>query len=437
MPKDEMDLNTVADAVVEVKRLFESFQEKAAEREKELMTKGAVDTLLEDSLTKINTAIEDQQKIIDELHTKNNRPQLLIDGKPADIDALDQKSHDWATMATAERGGKKMPETFGYEEMKAYGAAMQTWMREGKDALSADEIKALSVGSDSDGGYHVTPDTSGRMVKKIYETSAMRQHASVQVITTDSLNGTYDLEEGDAGWVSETGARSESDTPKVGVWDIPVHELYAMPKATQKLLDDAGVNIEDWLADKTASKMVRIENAAFVNGDGAGKPRGFLSYPSGTTNPGQIKRFGTGVDGDFAADPNGADKLLNMIYDLKDPYRTVGKFYMNRLTTFGVRLLKDSDGRPLWQPATTAGEPSTLLGQGVVNLEDMPDYTTTDALAVAFGDMAEAYQIVERQGTRVLRDPFTNKPYVLFYTTRRVGGDVVNFEALNLLEFTA
>ena len=193
--------------------------------------------------------------------------------------------------------------------------------------------------------------------------------------------------------------------------------------------------MEAWLAAKVADKFTRTENAAFVNGTGVGQPRGFLTYPAGTTIPGQIQQRATGVSGGFGSDPAGADVLVKVIYDLKTNYRNSGVWFMNRLTTGGVRLLKNSDGGYLWQPSVQAGQPATLLGYPQATFEDMPDFSTADALAIAFGDLSEAYQIVDRLGVRVLRDPYTAKPYVKFYTTKRVGGDVINFEALKLVRF--
>jgi HK97 family phage major capsid protein len=236
--------------------------------------------------------------------------------------------------------------------------------------------------------------------------------------------------------VGETGARSATTTPQFGQWRIPVHELSAMPKATQKLLDDASIDIEAWLANKVADRFARAEATAFVTGDGTNKPRGFLTYASGTTLPGTLERFDTGVNGAFAAAPSGGDVLISALYGLKAQYRANATWFMNRTTLTLLRKLKDSNGAYLWAPGIGVGQPSTVLGYPLASFEDMPD-PATDSLSIAVGDMAAAYQIVERTGIRVLRDPFTAKPHVLFYTTKRVGGDVVNFEALKLIEFTA
>lgn len=435
MAKD-LTLEDVAKTVGEVKQIFHEFKEAAAEREKEVMTKGDVDVILEEKLNKINEELDKKQEQLDLFAARQKKQTIFVDGKETDIADLDKKALAWAA-PLAQRRNKTLTE-YSHEDLQEYKAAFDAYLRtKDEKLLTGDEIKALSVGSDPDGGYVVDPDTSGRMVKKIYETSPMRQYANLQVISTDALEGLLDQDEAASGWVSETGARTETATPQIGIWRIPVHEQYAEPRATQKLLDDASINMEEWLANKVAEKMARTENTAFVDGDGNGKPRGFLTYPDGTADNGQIERIQTGVNGDFAADPAGGDVLIDTIHKLKDAYRGGAAFYMNRLTLGAVRLLKDSNGRMLWQPSLAAGMPSTLLGHEVRGMEDMPDYSTTGALAIAYGNMAECYQIVERMGTRVLRDPYTAKPFVKFYTTRRVGGDVINFESLKLIEFSA
>ena len=275
---------------------------------------------------------------------------------------------------------------------------------------------------------------SGQIVTKVDETSPMRAFASIQVISTDALEGLFDLERAAAVWVGETGARSQTATPNIGRWRIPVHELSAMPAATQKLLDDAAINMESWLADKVALEFSLAENAAFVNGNGVDKPRGFLTYGTGTTLPGTVEQFRTGVNAAFAAAPDGGDVLIDALYGLKAPYRANASWFMNRTTTKMVRKLKDSDGAYLWSPGIAAGQPATLLGYPVAAFEDMPD-PAQGSLSIAVGDMRAAYQIVDRMGIRTLRDPFTAKPFVLFYTTKRTGGDLVNFEALKVVRF--
>lgn len=439
MPKDTID--EVVGSFEKLNTAFETFKEKNDERLKELETKGASDPLLDDQLDKINKTLDQHQKHMDQLAAMKQRESTVeVEGKQFSVEEMDQKAAEWAERHANEYG-KKAPNDFGYEELKTYSNAFTRFLRENKENLEPAELKALSVGSNTDGGFLVTPDMSGRMVKKVYETSPMRQVAAVQGISKDSLEGIYDTDEASSGWVAESEARPETGTPQVERWAIPVHEQYAMPKVTQKLLDDADVDISAWLMDKVADKFTRTENTAFVTGDGVGKPRGFLTYPNVTTagalEIGRIERFTTGVNGDFAASPAGADKLIDLITNTKQPYRNGAVFAMNRVTVGGVRKLKDSDGAYVWRPGIAAGQPSTLLAYNVVEMEDMPDYTTTDALAVAFGNFAQAYQIVDRHGMRILRDPFTAKPHVLFYAIKRTGGAVINFEAIKLLEFTA
>lgn len=320
------------------------------------------------------------------------------------------------------------------QQAKLYNPGFDAWMRNGE--ISAD----MSVGSNPDGGYLVSPDTTGRMVMKSYETSPMRQLANVQSITADALEGALDEGEGDAGWVSERGTRGTTNTPEVGRWRIPVHELYAQPRLTQKLLQDAGIDVAAWMAEKTGSKFSRVENAAFVTGDGSGKPRGFLSRTVSTDDDdsraaGVVRYFPTGAAGAFAGS-NPGDVLIDALYSLKDAYAQNALWVMRRSTEAEVRKLKDGDGNYLWQPDFQQRGATSLLGHGIRRLEDMPAIAA-DAFSIAVGDWREAYQIVDRLGITVLRDPYTQKPWVLFYTTKRVGGDAVNFEAYRIVKFAA
>ncbi len=433
MPKDNLDLEAVVEAVDEVKSGFEQFKEAAKQREGELLTKGDVDPLLEEKLKRINDDLDEKQAVIDKLYAAGRRKSITLDGQSVTEEELDAKAMQWASIAAKRRDQRV--DSFTHEDQMAYKQALNGYLRKGDQLLSPDEAKALSVGSDPDGGYVVDPDTGGRIIKKIFETSPVRQYASVQVISTDALEGLRDLEETTFGWVGETSSRVETGTPQIEKWRIPVHEMFAEPRATQKLVDDAAINMEAWLADKVADKFARAENTAFVNGSGVDQPRGFLTYPAGSENPGQVLEKATGVNGGFAADPDGADALIEMIHALKSQYRANGVFATNRTTLGAVRLLKDSQGRMLWQPSLAAGMPSTLLGYPVASFEDMPDYTTTDAKAIIFADFAEYYQIVDRLGIRTLRDPYTAKPYIKYYSTKRVGGDVANFEAAVTLKF--
>lgn len=434
MPKDEINFDEVKAAIVDVKKGWEAFKDAHSQQIQE-ETKKYVDPLLEEKLSKISEELNRKQEAIDKLYAESRRKTIFLDGKQVDEDELNAKALQWAKI-NAKAQGTQIHE-YTHEDMSGYKSAFERYLRKDDRVLTADEQKALSVGSDPDGGYVVYPDMSGRIVRKVFETSPVRSYAAVQVISSDALEGVYDLGEASSGWVAETAARTETNTPEIGVWRIPVHEQYAEPRVTQKLLDDAAINIEAWLADKVAEKLVRTENTAFVSGDGVGKPRGFLTYADGTTLPGTIEQFDTGVNGGFAADPNGGNVFLSAVYGMKEAYRANGVFFMNRGTLEAVRKLRDGDSNYLWQPSFQAGEPSRLLGYPVAGFEDMPTHTGTGALAIAFADMSQAYQIVDRMGIRVLRDPYTSKPYIKFYTTKRVGGDVLNFEAIKLIAFQA
>jgi len=439
MPKDDLDLTAVTEAVAEVKKNFETFKDSVSEEALEKKLRNAVDPLLTERLEKITEDLNEKQELIDKLYTQQRRKTIFVDGQQVDEDELDAKALNWAKL-NMRRKGEDIAD-YGHEQVAEYKAAFLRYIRKDDKVLSGDESKALSVGSDPDGGYVVYPDMSGRIVTRLFETSPVRSYASVQLISTDALEGIHDVDEAASGWVSETGARTETATPQLDVWRIPVHEQYAEPRATQKLLDDAAIDMEAWLAAKVADKLARTENTAFVSGNGIGKPRGFLDYgdftAAGVSQIGAVEQFDTGVNGGFAASPNAGDVFMDLVYGMKARYRANGVWAMNRTTLGAVRKLKDGDNNFLWQPSFQAGEPATLAGYAVADFEDMPDYTTTGALAIAFGDWAAGYQIVDRQGVRVLRDPYTAKPYVKLYTTKRVGGDVIDFDAIKLMAFQA
>lgn len=442
-------INEIDKAVEDGAKAFEEFKKKNDEHLVEIK-KGLDDVVRREELDKINAAIETAQKANEQFAARLKRQALYGGGdeKSADtVEAREEKAFKWWAAIQHANGSKRVDRAdFGEDEqtaVAAYKSAFDKFMRirPGQDEkmLTPEDMKALSVGSDPDGGYVVDPDTNGRIVGRIFETSPMRQYAAIQSIGTDALEGLHDNDEAAFGWVGETGARSATSSPQLDKWRIPVHEMYAKPAATQKLLDDASINMEAWLQSKVMDKFIRAENAAFVAGSGVDRPRGFTTYPdyasAGVFELGAIEQFDTGVNGGFAAAPNGGDALIDALYGLKQQYRNNATWFMNRATGGGVRKLKDSDGAYLWQPGIQAGQPATILGYAMASFEDMADYTTTGALAIAVGDMREAYQIVDRIGVRVLRDPYSNKPYVEFYSTKRTGGDVLNFEALKLVAF--
>lgn len=424
----------------ELQRVLKEFRETNDQRLAEIQdsaTKTA-DGIITEKTEKLNGRIDELLDQVKATQERAEKAELLAKrtAKGGAGSGMAVKAEHLAEFSAMNKGAEVSEEDYA-----ARKAALVSYLRKGRD--EALQAKAMSVDSDPEGGYYVMPDTSGRTVEFVYETSPIRQVAAVQTITTDALEGFNDLDEAGSGWVGERASRPETTTPDLGMYRIPVHEIYAEPRATQKLLDDAMVDIEGWLAGKVSSRFAREENAAFVNGDGVEKPRGFLTYAAGT--PGStpstwkvIQRIISGANGAFAGAPNSGDALVDLVFSLKAPYRAGSVFMMNRTTFAAVRKLKNSDGDYLWQMGLQEnGLGLQLLGFPVIEAEDMPDFSDTGALAIAYGNFAQGYQIVDRAGIRVLRDPYTAKPFVKFYTTKRVGGDVINFEAIKLMEFSA
>jgi HK97 family phage major capsid protein len=321
------------------------------------------------------------------------------------------------------------------EERKS---AWRTYVRRGDESgLVRLEQKALSVGSDADGGYVAPPEIDTTIDARLTRESVFRQIATVRATNAFTFKKPITVQGAAVGWANETAARAQTNSPTLDLLAFPAGELYAMPAATQTLLDDAAADIDEWLAAEIADAFAGQENAAFVAGDGINKPKGLLSHtlaPDAAQTWGQIGFLTTGVAGAFPA-TNPADKLIDLTYAPKAPFRANAKWLMNRKTVSQVRKFKDSTGNYIWQPSMIVGQPASLLGFPVVELEDMPDIAA-NSYSIAFGDFQKGYLIVDRVGVRVLRDPFSAKPYVLFYVTKRVGGGVQNFDALKLLKFS-
>jgi HK97 family phage major capsid protein len=395
-----MSITEITDRVASLGHAWEQFKQVNDARLRDIERKGNADPLYDEHLHKISSALDNYKSRLDQIETAYNRPAL---------------------------GGEA-------EEYKSargegeYGKAFRNYLRKGMDAgLEALSTKALSVGSDPDGGYLVTPAMSSKIVQSIFETSPMRQLASVETISTDALELIDDHDQAAAGWTAETGAISETATPLIAKRNIPTHELYAQPKATQKLVDDSAIDIEAWLAGKIADIFSRTENTSFISGNGVGQPRGILTYAAGTSWN-QIQQVNSGTSGVVTS-----DGLINVFYALKDAYSKRASFLMNRTVIQAVRLLKATTNEYLWQPSLASGTPDTLMGVPLYMASDMPT-AAANSLSVAVGDFQAAYQIVDRKGISILRDPFTEKPFVKFYATKRVGGDVINFEAIKLLK---
>jgi len=316
--------------------------------------------------------------------------------------------------------------------------AFATYLRSGEDDGLRDlslEGKSLSSSVAADGGYLVDPQTSETVKSTLSSSASIRSIASVVAVDSTSYDVLVDHTEMGAGWASETGSMAETETPQIDRISIALHELSAMPKASQRLLDDSAFDIEGWLAGRIADKFARSEAAAFVSGDGVDKPRGFLSYPSVDEAVWTWGNLGYVVTGADATDVDG-DAIIELVYALGAEYRAGACFVMNSKSAGAVRKLKDADGRFLWTDGLAAGEPARLMGYPVLIAEDMPDIAVGET-PIAFGDFSIGYTIAERPDLRVLRDPFSAKPHVLFYATKRVGGAVTDFDAIKLLKFGA
>jgi HK97 family phage major capsid protein len=319
----------------------------------------------------------------------------------------------------------------------AHKSAFDTYVRQGETgSLRSLESKALSVASDPDGGYLVPPETEAQINRSVTNISPIRSIAGVRQVSGMVYKRPFITSGLDTGWVGETAARPQTNSPTLANTVYPTMELYAMPAASTALLDDSAVNIDGWLADEVRIAFAAQEGAAFVTGDGVNKPKGFLAYDTVANSSwvwGKIGTLSTGVAGAFAANTP-SDKLIDLIYSVKAGYRASAHFVMNRQTQSVIRKMKDAEGNYLWQPSYTPGQAPTLLGYPIAESEDMPDISVGSS-AIAFGDFSRGYLIVDRVGIRVLRDPYSAKPYVLFYTTKRVGGGVADFDAIKLLKF--
>ncbi|WP_293575279.1 phage major capsid protein [Phaeobacter sp.] len=342
------------------------------------------------------------------------------------ITMLDRKSH------SAFRPPLAAADLAAAPHQKAFDA----YLRSGDDAdlrgLDLDS-KAMSTTVAGDGGYLVDPQTAETVKSVLSSTASIRAIATVVTVEASSYDVLMDQGEIGHGWANETAPVSETATSSLDRITIPLHELSALPKASQRLLDDSAFDIEAWLAGRIADKFTRAEAAAFINGDGVDKPTGFLFHPAVADDSwswGSLGYIPTGVDGDIGT----GDAIIDLVYALGAEYRANASFVMNSKTAGQLRKLKDGDGRFLWADGLAAAEPARLMGYPVLIAEDMPDADANE-YAVAFGDFTAGYTIAERPDLRVLRDPFSAKPHVLFYATKRVGGDVSDFAAIKLLKF--
>lgn len=388
-------------------RAFENYREANDERLSEIENRISADPLTEEKLARIDATLDRQKDVLDQIVLKAKRPAL---------------------------GGDIERSSFGARERKA---AFETYVRRGDaSALVRLDAKAMVAGTGADGGYLVPEETEREIGKRLIEASPIRAISGIRTISAATYKKPFATTGFASGWVGETDARTQTNTPTLAELEFPAMELYAMPAATQTLLDDSAVDLDQWIAQEVESAFAAQESAAFVTGDGDKKPTGFLHGTKVAEDSwawGSIGYVPTGISGDFAAEAP-ADELIELVYALKAGYRQNARFVFNRRTQASLRKLKDADGRYIWMPPAEAGGDATLLGFPVTEAEDMPDIGA-DAFPIAFGDFRRGYLVVDRLGVRVLRDPYSAKPYVLFYTTKRVGGGVQDFDAIKLLKF--
>jgi len=374
-----------------------------------------VKAALQGFLTEFN---EFQQELKSKLKEQENR-----------LTMLDRKSLSTSRPALSTAADLDMP------HKKAFSAYLRSGDDDALRGLLVEE-KALSTAVSAEGGYLVDPQTAAQVTSVLRGASSIRAIANVVQVESTAYDVLVDQTDIGAGWADETSATAETGTPLIDRISIPLHELSALPKASQRLLDDSAFDVEGWLAGRIADKFNRAESLSFVSGDGVGKPTGFLTHTTvaeGSWSWGNLGYVATGSAGDFnGSDP--ADAIVDLVYALNAQYRANASFVMNSKTAGAVRKMKDVDGRFLWSDGLAAGEPARLMGYPVLIAEDMPDIAA-DALAIAFGDFGAGYTVAERPDLRILRDPFSAKPHVLFYATKRVGGDVSDFAAIKLLKF--
>lgn len=300
------------------------------------------------------------------------------------------------------------------------------------------ELKSLSIGSAADGGFAVPRPIDAEIARRLVKLSPVRSVANVVQTSTSGFRRLISIGGTASGWANETGARIETNSPKLAEIVPPLGELYANPSATQQMLDDAAFDVGSWLAGEIATEFARAEGAAFINGTGTNQPRGFLTGPTAAQND-TVRPFGTlqfiasGNANAFDATPE--SKLIDMVFAMKAALRQGAVWMMNSATLAAVRKFKSADGSFLWQAGIVDGQPSRLLGYPVVEAEDMPDIGAGN-FPIAFGNFKAGYLIAERTATTILRDPYTNKPYVQFYATRRVGGQVLDSDAIKLLKIS-
>jgi HK97 family phage major capsid protein len=375
---------------------FEEFKRTNDQRLGELEKRGSADGLLEGKLDRLNAVLDGQKAAMDRAQVERARP--LLDGRARHVDG-------------------------------EYKEAFSSYVKRGEE-------KALSIGVNADGGYVVPSETETEITRLMTAVSPIRAIAGVRQVSGSVYKRPISITGPAVGWVGETAARPTTNSQTLAELSYPTMELYAMPAATSAFLDDAAVDVGQWIADEVNAAFAAQETTAFVSGNGVNKPTGFLAATAVAETSwswGNLGYIATGTAGALPAS-NASDVLIDLVYALKAQYRQNASWVMNRKTQGAVRKFKDDAGNYIWQPALTPEGRATLMGFPLVEVEDMPD-VASDSNSIAFGDFRRGYLIVDRQGVNVLRDPFSAKPYVLFYTTKRVGGGVQDFDAIKLVKF--
>ena len=388
-------------------RAFAAFRDTNDERLQQIERRMSADVVTEDKLSRIEKGLDDARHRLDTMAIERARPRLA--------------GSEEAAAPAQEREHK---------------AAFRTYMQTGEGvSLKALEAKAMSSLSGPDGGYLVPPPVERDILRRLAQISPIRALASSCEISTSNFRKAFSTTGPASGWVAETDARPQTANQQIADMSFPAMELYAMPAATQNLLDDTVVDVEQWIASEIDTVFAEQEGTAFVNGNGVNKPMGFMSYTKVAQSAagwGKTAYVATGASGALPAS-NPSDILFDLVYALRAGYRQNATFLMNRKTLAVIRKLKATTGEYLWAPPATPDGKAMLLNFPLVESEDMPDIAA-DAFPIAFGNFKRAYLIVDRRGIRVLRDPYSAKPYVLFYTTKRVGGGLQDFDALRLLK---
>ena len=384
--------------VEEVKKTFETFKSEHT-KQLDLVKKGQTEALQALKVDRINADIDRLQKEIEDTHVKI------------------------AASQNTNTGGRQVKDA-------EYTAAFNAHFKKG-------EIQAaLNKGASDEGGFLAPSEWDRTIADKLVIVSPMRQICFVQPTSKASFKKLFNLKGTTSGWVGETATRPQTNSPTFAELEYTTGEIYANPAATQQILDDVEIDIEAWLAGEVQQEFAYQEGTAFVSGNGTNKPTGILTYVTGGTNAakhpyGAITAVNSGSASDITA-----DGILDLIYDLPSIYTGNARFTMNRKTQGKVRKLKDGQGNYLWQPSFVAGQPATLLNFPITEIPDMPD-VAANALPIMFGDFMKGYIILDRIGVRVLRDPYTNKPYVSFYTTKRVGGGLLDPQPLRAMKVAA